>query len=431
MNSKKGMLFLIMIIVASVLTGCHGSMRSNVVLNNNSHVMNTYAVTNNDSNVDNNMKLNLKGEISHYSNSYININDNTDITFDAEIKMTSMPVTIVKTVPYYFSPQDVKKWVDILFCGNKPYKYEPQTSNNNELEDPDWFFSPDSAFFEYGDSSEYDLSQALQQIKVFTDINGEMAFVDCKKCQRDDFILNTFMFWIQDGYQKEELKETKEEVIEYVDSLLQELGLKDKWMIQNCYHRSYKKNKDGNELFNTEGYYYSIDLIPQYENCEVLPQEQRYYIPNGLDYSYRYYYESLNIRYSKGHVVFLEYGAPLEVVDKLSVNTDLLSLEEAIHLFLEHVENEFISTDNSDSTKTIIDIKIFVTKILFGLTRIRINENKAEYLMLPVWDFRGGCTIHFNDGSTYSTPGSPIENPSELLMIDAIDGLVVDFKLGY
>lgn len=406
----------------------------------------------------------------------IKIHEVTDEAGSDKYNVTA-PDEMVTTIPHVITPEEMQKWTEVLFMGNEPFEYdksktneelislieqtqmwldnldpevEPElydyrkelyesqlisleemlenSSDENYPEAPDWTYKPETEYKDMPVGIELDPSACDQMIKVYTDIDGETAFSECRTYDCEDFILRKYTFWIQDGYQKGKMEETEEEVCDYVEGVLSELGLAERWTVKSCRETYQKKTRKENLLFGQEGYYYDLTLVPVYEGCEVLEnQEILFYSPNLDGRAYKYYYENLAIRYSNGHIVFLEYGAPLEITGSKSID-NLIDYNDALNIFKEYMEN--VSAEEYQDAYGITPLreKIMVMQIDYGIARVRINPDIPEFIMTPVWAFRGSKSGDYGEGMLKSMAEISEEFLEPILMINAVDGSIIDIK---
>ena len=399
-----------------------------------------------------------------------------EVTYDADVVVSGNPEAIVTAVPHTFTGDEVKHLAETLFDGNEIYEvntlktadelrlfieadqsvldsldpevepelYEyrqelfrneiaafesmlPDAEDSYEPQKPDWTFKLDGYEKAYMEAMGQDPGELNEEIRVYSQIDGRTAFVNCVSTTKESFILNWFRFWVEDGYQEEQLKETPEEAQSIVMDQLQKMGLADRWTIKSCkamyQHDEREEEKDHSPIHNA-GYYYDIDLVPQYAGCEVLPQDYMFASADLTSWPYRYEYEKLHIQFSNGRIVYMDYRNPLEITDTAELGNAVIPLEEAVACFEEQVQSGqfrdqfYIQAYGQNPS----NIKVAVSTIEFGLLRIRMSEEEAVYEMTPVWNFKGSTTCIYET----ETVTSPLYgNEEEIMAINAIDGSVI------
>ena len=303
----------------------------------------------------------------------------------------------------------------------------PNAQETYVPQETDWIFKVDPYLQVYNDAMGDDSEKLNEEIKVFSDIDGKTAFVDCTTTVKENFILNWFRFWIEDGYQEEELKESPGEAENYVRNKLWKLGLGDKWIITSCKmkYQSDQHNKEKDvSLIRNAGYYYDMELVPQYAGCSVLDQDFIFYSHDLTSYPYRYDYEKLHIQYSNGSIVNMDYMDPLEIVEVMDLEVPVISLEEAINCLQEQMQNgKYLEGFcNQVYHNFPLSMKVQISNIELGLVRIRTSQEDAQYMMTPVWNFKGRNTSYYG----IETITSPLYGEEEVIMtINAMDGSVI------
>ena len=411
----------------------------------------------------------------HYNDHFITEHD-MEVTFDADIIRHGEPEAIVKTIPHTFTAEEVKHWSEVLFDGNPIYEvntrktteellelidqyqnmldaldpevepelyeirqelypkeiaiYEsmlPDAEDSYESKEPDWTFKRDAFRSAYVEGRGYDSEDELnEEIQVYSEINGHTAYVDCVSRTKEDFVMNRFQFWVEDSYQEEQIEETPEEVQAIVMEQLKEMGLSDRWVIKSCKlkHQNDQRNKEKQlSVILNGGYYYDLEFVSQYAGCETLTQFYMFSDADLTSYSYRNEFEKLQIQYSNGRIVYMDYMNPLETTEEAETDFTVIDYEEATACFLEEIQSgEYCDRFYNQFGQYPLSIRIKVTSIEYGLLRIRTSQEEALYQMIPVWSFNGRMTRYYG-AETVSTP---MYGEEEFLMaINAIDRSVI------
>ena len=415
-----------------------------------------------------------------YNDLFITDND-VEVTFDADIIRHGEPESIVKTIPHIFTSDEVKHWSEVLFNGNPIYEvntkkttgellalidqyqnyldrldpevepelyeirledypkeiavYEsmlPDAEDFYEPQEPDWTFKYDAFRSAYVEGRGFDSEVELnKEIRVYSEIDGNTAYVDCVSRTKEDFILNWFQFWIEDSYQEEQMQETPEDVQAFVIKQLKEMGLSDRWVVKSCTlkHQSDQRNKEKQlSVIQNGGYYYELEFVSQYAGCETLTQDYMFSGDDLTPYSYRNYFEKLKIQYSNGQIVYMDYMNPLETTGEQEADFSVIDYEEAAACFLEEIQSgEFRDRFKNQFGQYPLSIRIKITSIEYGLLRIRICQDEAQYIMVPVWSFNGRKTSYYGT----ETVSTPMFGEEEFLMaINAVDGSVITKEEG-
>ena len=420
----------------------------------------------------------------HYTDSFGGTDREVTVVIDADVVPFTEPVSISETIPHSITAEEVREWTEVLFLGNKAYEYDnsktreeleqliadSQASLENldpsmdpeyyqmkkenferaisiyenmladasdyyELKEAEWTFRSAQEYSRFVDTSGSEPDQDNQEIKVTCDMDGKTAYAECQTYTGEDFIFNSYNFWIHNGYQEEPLRENEEEAMQYVNGILEQMGLSDKWVIKSCSLKSQEANDKKTEHFSAAGYYYEMELLPCYGNIEVLSQEQIYSSPEIAEYSFRYYYESLRIQYSGGRIVYLYYMAPLDEVS-VAVGGEVMGFDAAMQRFQEQMQLQTTLSryTNGNDAGIPTEVTVNITRIEAGLVRVRIRDSEARYYMMPVWSFRGSVVRDEDEGASITSSGETLEPPeitSSILTINAIDGSIIDLTQGY
>jgi hypothetical protein len=167
----------------------------------------------------------------------------------------------------------------------------------------------------------------------------------------------------------------------------------------------YAKNYDGIETNFAEAFTLNEEI--EYWNQKLYPQEY------------------LTITVGKEGIVNLMYTSPMEINKKLASSVVLLPFEKIKEKFDSQIVLNTIDPDSK--------IYLKINRVELSMMRIA-KPDSNEYLVIPVWDFYGG-SIRSSDRSNNTDEEYWNEITefygSSYLTINAIDGAVIDRKLGY
>ena len=148
-------------------------------------------------------------------------------------------------------------------------------------------------------------------------------------------------------------------------------------------------------------------------------------------YASNYYYEEILFTFSGGRIIEFQYTAPLEVVDEINSNVEILSLNEALNSL--KVQLRLMSAYYYLGADT---VEVAVDKVELGLSRIRIKNNEADFYLIPTYTFYGNTSMYDKNGEpivVYDAQGNPttVGLDVQLATINAVDGSVINVELGY
>lgn len=139
-------------------------------------------------------------------------------------------------------------------------------------------------------------------------------------------------------------------------------------------------------------------------------------------YAASYYYSKLEIVVYNGIIQSVCLTSPLDIVETVEEDTDTLPFEKIYQQFrtqmnLQYSEKGTLANLAGDESA---EVKIKVSDIRNGLFRIKEKNNEDTFLMVPAWSFTG---VFYINGDAF--------DEINLCYVNAIDGSIIDPKLGY
>lgn len=261
-----------------------------------------------------------------------------------------------------------------------------------------------------GDANYEGLDKTSQLIAQAT-VNGHQAMVEVDNREENDYRLNTQWFLYED--EQEWIKEetgtlSKEEAVKQADEIKNQLGM------ENWKYADYKASEAEN-IQNV-----MVTYTPSYENITAF-QGPLIDLKSENLYAANYYYSSLSIGFENGVLTSVELISPMDVVQIENQNVETMDFEEIYQTFKKQAQAQFTESAflDSDATET-GTIQIEISEITEGLFRIKEKSNTEDFLMVPAWSFSGTLRI---DGDDWGK--------QQFLMINGIDGSVINTSLGY
>ncbi|HOG01466.1 MAG TPA: DUF6034 family protein [Clostridia bacterium] len=136
-------------------------------------------------------------------------------------------------------------------------------------------------------------------------------------------------------------------------------------------------------------------------------------------------YERLRIWISGNGIFYFFWISPYEVADTEVENATLLPFEQIEEIFYGMMKAVYApQAQNENGTG------IRVTKVSLQLQRLKLKEDNSEGLLTPVWCFYGTRTVDEavkNEGMTSDWERGYMP----LLIVNAIDGSIIDLEKGY
>ena len=261
-----------------------------------------------------------------------------------------------------------------------------------------------------GDANYEGLDKTSQLIAQAT-VNGHQAMVEVDNREENDYRLNTQWFLYED--EQEWIKEetgtlSKEEAVKQADEIKNQLGM------ENWKYAEYKASEAEN-IQNV-----MVTYTPSYESITTL-QGSLIDLKSEDLYAANYYYSSLSIGFENGVLTSVELISPMDVVQIENENVETMDFEEIYQTFkkqaqAQFTESAFLDLDATETGK----IQIEISEITEGLFRIKEKSNTEDFLMVPAWSFSGTLRV---DGEDWGK--------QQFLMINGIDGSVINTSLGY
>jgi Family of unknown function (DUF6034) len=142
---------------------------------------------------------------------------------------------------------------------------------------------------------------------------------------------------------------------------------------------------------------------------------------NPSDYP-PYDYERAFLLVNDNGVAELRWQSPMKTTRMVSSNVMIKSFNDAMNTFKQQFFLHYAQSDTSKRTSTYT-----INNITLGMMRVQAKDQTNTYEMIPVWDFFGSVTTKDSAGTT-STSNRALES---ILTINAMDGSIIDRKMGY
>ncbi len=134
-------------------------------------------------------------------------------------------------------------------------------------------------------------------------------------------------------------------------------------------------------------------------------------------------YEKMTLIVDGGGVKTMTWTAPYRLLDTVTSDTAMLPFSKIKDVF-----EKMILIGNSYYTQVGADMSI--TEVRLGLARITEQDNQTKGLLIPVWDFFGTLTTHYEENGEQKS--HTLKDPGLVwLTINAVDGSIIDRSVGY
>lgn len=161
---------------------------------------------------------------------------------------------------------------------------------------------------------------------------------------------------------------------------------------------------------------------------------------NGDDTSLPWGYETAQIIVNDDGIINIRWDSPTSTGEIIAEDTGLMPFEKIADIFESMILVEYeprVLIGDEGHVKE-VSMEINIDEVELGLIRIRTqNSDGREGLYTPAWVFYGNTktTATNKDGSTYTLyndkSDKPTNKPIPLLVINAVDGSIIDLEKGY
>ena len=226
-------------------------------------------------------------------------------------------------------------------------------------------------------------------------------------------------FLLFDDSLVDEMVITYNEALEIAEGLLLELGIEG----MEIYEAGIAPNYDEDKI--QIGHMYKLIFTRMFNEVPVtFVAESAYktFSSSGL-YREPWNDEKLEISIDKTGVIGFKWINPVQVNEVINNNVEILPFEDIKNIFMKQI----LINNTYQEEGNIEHIEINIKRTTLGLVKIA-KKNSDEYMYVPAWDFFGTITEEYiDDMGSYTDDRYGIS----FMTINAIDGSVIDRKLGY
>ncbi|MCD7770307.1 MAG: DUF6034 family protein [Oscillospiraceae bacterium] len=296
-----------------------------------------------------------------------------------------------------------------------------------------WTFYPMSHYDDAGwnltSDSDYD---GTELIKAASEIDGLSYVFSVSNRDEDDYRLHNIFAYVDDllvstteKYSAQEpTDEEAADALETAESILSQLPFGN-FIIDSCETSEFIDPDSGLTLYSI-----TITACPVYEGVSVTRQEQLLTVKNEDAYASDYYYEDIQMQFSGGNLVYFEYDSPMDLVAVVNENVEVLSFDEAIETLTTQLQLSVLTAEEGDPEPP-ASAEYTISEVEFSLVRTRIKNNEADFYLLPAYTFRGTYTLYDADGNITMSSEDFGGDAETILVINAVDGSIIDTTLGY
>ena len=458
---KRGKSLLCVCAAIFLMTACQPSPEGDIVVNKNEGVLESA------------IKDSSSQEVSEAPDTYQDefTNDAGDVTvqIDAQVSSLDNAMPVIRVMPHEITGEEVKTWAEVLFDGQEAYepnhtltkseieaeilRYKQMATDKDRLIEEygsesqaqsmiddynrkiadyesmydtapetsqrklsDWAFHP----YDYYDAeasvnegqADYDSLKETDLLQTVSE--DRMLMLSAANRTASDYVMHHMMFYrLEEGLEEIPYKNvTIEESGQIAEHLIEDLGLgNENWTLAYSADLSAEDEAVRQRFVYTPAYF----DIPVIYGPTVDVKSEELYAAN-------YQYTSLEINLYNGMIDSVWLFSPVDILNIENEDVAVISFEEACDRFKTLAQTSYTADqwiDPEDPTFDDVQARIETTQIRQGLFRIKEKDNSGEFLIVPVWAFESN--IYLND----------IEWSSDICLINAVDGSVIDASLGY
>ena len=303
-----------------------------------------------------------------------------------------------------------------------------------------WEFHPRSWYYDQAWVNEDDPEEASldksEWIVAASDRDGLPYIYSVCNREEDDFRMHSITCEINRELVDEELiystqVPSEAELAEAQTEAEAMLGAMDvgEWIIDSC------EAREISTPYSTQ-YEMIVTACPVYNGVKVTHQQQLVSLRADDAYASNYYYEEMIFTFSGGYLVSWQCMSPLEIVDVVNENAAILSFDEAMERCKSQLQMSLLTGDpyaSSDFYQVASkDVELYQAEL--GLARTRVQNSESDFYLLPAYTFRASYTLYDENGDL-AFDSKVLEEVGllarELLVINAVDGTVINTELGY
>ena len=290
----------------------------------------------------------------------------------------------------------------------------------------EWVFHTEDYYAEQGLGIAYDDSSLLE-IMATAWVDGTPYKFLAMNRESSDYRLHSIYAYIDDLLVRPAQKYSRDEITEddvaamttQAEAILAGMNMGD-WVIDSAIVGT-RMDNDGGEPFHI----LTITACPVYNGVKVLHQPQLLTLKSEDAYAANYYYEEIIFTFSGGQLTSFFFESPLDVIDS-SGDVALLPFGDITN----RLETQ-MRLSSASYTLFADHAEVEITRAELGLARIRVQNSDSQFYLTPAYTFYGITTLYDENGMEITLPFSNNTTDDILLVINAVDGSIINTELGY
>ncbi len=164
---------------------------------------------------------------------------------------------------------------------------------------------------------------------------------------------------------------------------------------------------------------FELELVRTANGIPVMSEGISSYLDDA--WGKQWYYESFSIVLDSKGIQGVAWTSPHKIIETVTEDANMRPFSEIAEIF----DNMFRVTYDAQGMKN----EVQITRVTLTLRRIMEQNNIGYGLFVPVWNFYGTQTVSYPDYP--EEPPMRMASVNPLLIINGIDGTVIDIDKGY
>ena len=210
--------------------------------------------------------------------------------------------------------------------------------------------------------------------------------------------------------------------------LLEEMGL-GQWTVDECYYQT-----RGQDINNS--YIIYVNATPKLSDLDVIRYPQLTNLKSTETYASNYYYTDANFEFApNGTLLSCKITSPIDTDQIIEKNCQILDFDKIIEIAKSNLSLycfDSYTQQIPNNTNYVFNCSVNISEVKYGLTRVKVPNTKNSYYYIPSVLFQGNYQVYEKESQTlwfdsYSWFGTP----QNLLVINAVDGSIINVTNGY
>jgi hypothetical protein len=164
---------------------------------------------------------------------------------------------------------------------------------------------------------------------------------------------------------------------------------------------------------------FELDMVRTADGIPVMSEGISSYLDDA--WGKQWYYERCSIEVCPDGITSVAWTSPHKIIETVTEDANMRPFSEIAEIF----DNMFRMKYDAQGMKN----EVQITQVTLTLRRIMEQNNIGYGLFVPVWNFYGMQTVSYPDYP--EEPPMTMASANPLLILNGIDGTVIDLDKGY